>query len=92
MLGIEEAIPVIVEKQLIIRDFVKSEVSGDLFIGFKLGTAYCHLGELLRRKAGDPEVSNQGISDKEFEEKMFKLLEGGDPGIVAKFHEVIEME
>jgi len=71
------AIPVAVPSQIAFRDFLKKNFSTDslMGIGIRVGTFYCHYGELLRRREGDPEISDIGISNTQFEEKMGKLLE-----------------
>lgn len=77
MITVENAIPVNVVPQIAFRDFLKErfDPTSDIYKGIQIGTFYCHYGELLKRRSGDPEVSNQLISDEDFEEKMSRLLQ-----------------
>jgi hypothetical protein len=71
-----DAIPVSVPSQLSLRDLLLESFppGSDLRKGLRMGTFYCHYGELLRRRKGEIGVSNIGISDEEFELKMNLLL------------------
>ncbi len=70
------AIPVKVNPQIVLRNFLRTACPAgtDLGVGLEIGTYYCHFGELLKRKEGDPEISNVGITNEDFESKMTKLL------------------
>jgi len=71
------AIPVEVPSQIALRDFLKNhfDTDSDMMNGIRLGAFYCHYGELIKRRRGDVEISNVGIPNTEFEQKMFDLLE-----------------
>ena len=70
------AIPVKTSPQIELKDILKTifPVGSDTGTGVQLGVFLCHFGELLRRKEKDVEVSNIGITDEKFREKMFRLL------------------
>jgi len=76
MITVENAIPVQVPDQLELRDFLKERFpdDSDIMRGMRLGTFYCHYGELLKRRDNDPDVSDAVISNEEFEAKMSNLL------------------
>ena len=68
------AIPMKVPSQIDLKNFIASFCTGDMLTGVRLGVFLCHFGELLRRREGDCDVSNAGISNEEFESKMANLL------------------
>ena len=83
-----DAIPVKVPSQIQLKNFLRERCSSDpaMFEGLRLGVFLCHFGELLRRREGDPEISNIGITDELFEEKMAYLLQNTSTDVVEYIH------